>query len=93
VKAKAKAKAKAAPSDATLARLRQLIQRRLDVWPNRQSSSIEMQQSKARKINRVLACEMRRRGWLHEEGYAPGSWAADERLPPGYAYIVMPEDE
>lgn len=31
-----------------------------------------------RKISKAFARELRKRGWLHSEGYAPSSWAAQQ---------------
>ena len=32
-------------------------------------------EARKRRVSLLFAEEMRKRGWLHEEGYAPGSWA------------------
>jgi len=36
-------------------------------------------ESSKRRRSLVLAREMRKRGWLSEEGYSPDSWAAPRR--------------
>jgi hypothetical protein len=45
-------------------------------FPKRGVNAAEGKLARERKISNAWAAEMRLRGWLHEEGYAPGSWAA-----------------
>ena len=59
------------PSAQELIELRQRIAKRFPA-----QSGFECVQARERRISKVFAHELRRRGWLHEEGYAPGSWAA-----------------
>ncbi len=60
-----------APSAEALIKLRTAVQRR--VWPMRYGA---LNDGAERRISREFARELRARGWLHEEGYAKGSWAA-----------------
>jgi hypothetical protein len=47
--------------------------------PGPRGRNREQEEARNRKVSLLFADELRRLGWLAEEGYAPGSWANPER--------------
>lgn len=64
------------PSREQLDVLYQSVRRKFPGCRPGRNGNISEQQMALRKVSTAFAIELRKRGWLHEEGYATGSWAA-----------------
>lgn len=64
------------PSTLELAELRIAVAKNLPAW-TRNGKSLSEVQSRERKVSRLFAAELRKRGWLapEREGYAAKSWS------------------
>lgn len=65
---------RAVPSRADLEQLLAECDRRVRPL-NGSRGELALVESRKRKVSLLFAAELRKRGWLSEEGYAPGSWA------------------
>lgn len=61
------------PSGHQLAKLHRMCELKFPL--HAPSRDLSMRESRKRKVSNMFAAEMRKRGWLHEEGYGVGSWA------------------